>query len=121
MAAFEKKKLNHPFTSAVLVISSKQERRPIDPESVCCECSTKMPLHVYRQSCGSWVRVILLKTEIVPVRNHLCTHTVVAYIYTQAGTHECLSIRGPYIPDIRHSFNDKVKAFCKNFHYLGTD
>jgi hypothetical protein len=113
----KKKKLNHRFTSAVLVISSKQERRPIDPESVCCECSMKMPLPVYWQICGSWARVILFKTETVSVHNHICMHTVVTYIYTQAGTHEYLSIRGPYIPDIYRNVDDKVKAF----HYLGTE
>jgi len=101
----------------VLVISSKQERRPVDPESMCCECSTKMLVPVYRQSCGSWFRVILFKTETVSVRNHIRIHTVVTYIYTQAGTHEYLSIRGPYIPDIYRSFDDEVKAF----HYLGTE
>jgi hypothetical protein len=44
-------------------------------------------------------------------------HTIVTYIYTQAGTHEYLSIRGPYIPDMYRSFDEKVKAF----HYLGTE
>ena len=70
-----------------------------------------MPLLVYRQSCGSWVRVTLFKTETVSVHNHLRMHTVVTYMHTQAGTHEYLSIRGPYISDIHRSFNDKVKAF----------
>lgn len=101
----------------MLVISSKQERRPIDPERMCCEYRTKMPLPVYRQNCGSWVRVILFKSENVSVHNHLRIHTVVTYTYTytytQAGTHECLSIRGPYIPDIYRSCKDKGMVFVK--------